>query len=118
MDDSRTLWWTCDGVQSKLIDVCGAATHEVVQGDGYQVITLKAAIVIPEALAYQKSALMQATENLLEVHENGIKKSCQIKLVGELKSSISHSEHPNHLEMSLAGRFKFNIDDWKKLWSL
>mgnify|MGYP007092282281 CR=1 FL=1 len=117
MSTSRRIWWACDDTNSPLIDLCGYGTHDVVEGDGYQVITLKAAINFAEAAEYHRLALVKATANRIELRTDGVTKSCQINLIGELKSSVGPSDEPRYLELSLTGRFSFDLDDWQKLWA-
>lgn len=117
MNTSRRIWWKCDDTNSPLTDLCGYGTHDVVESNGYQVITLKAAINFAEAAEYHRLALVKATANFIELRTDGVTKSCQIKLIGELKSSVGPSDDPHHLELSLTGRFSFDLEDWQKLWA-
>lgn len=118
MSTSRRIWWACDDTNSPLIDLCRYGTHDVFESNGYQVITLKAAINFAEAAEYHRLALVKATSNQIELRTDGVTKSCQIKLIGELKSSVGPSNEPRFFELSLTGRFSFDLTDWNNLWSV
>lgn len=109
MNNHHKISWLSGGLKNTLSELFKYSKDEK------QIVVIKGLVNTPEAATYHQTELNKNKTTVVEVSSNGNKKLCSMKLVGELKCTLSQSEFPELMLMTLSGPFEFDETEWDNL---